>query len=104
MWIASPSPSKKDDEEAEVDEHDLADGRTVLKGADGTLYDYASFEAIGKWNKADPTYVPQYAAWYLLLGDEFVDQQRSWYSVFILIERCALTARRAATRDREERL
>ena len=58
MWIASPSPStEREDDEAEVDEHELADGRTVLKGADGTLYDYASFEAIGKWNKADNTLI-----------------------------------------------
>ena len=33
---------------------------------------------VGMWNKADPAYVPQYAAFYLLLGDEYVDQQRKW--------------------------
>ena len=38
------------------------------------------------WNKPDPAYVPQYAAFYLLLGDEYVDQQRAWYSVFRLVE------------------
>ena len=41
---------------------------------------------LGKWNKADPTYVPQYAAFFLMLSEERVDQQRSFISVFELIE------------------
>jgi hypothetical protein len=46
-----------DDDEEMVDEHDLADGTTVLKGADGTLYNPESFDAIGKWNEADNTLI-----------------------------------------------
>jgi hypothetical protein len=43
-------------------------------------------EKLGKWNKADPTYVPQYAAFFLMLSEEKLDQQRSTLSVFELIE------------------
>lgn len=46
-----------DEDEEEVDEHDLADGTTVLKGADGTLYDPESFDVLGKWNEADNTLI-----------------------------------------------
>jgi hypothetical protein len=49
--------SVEDEDEEEVDEHDLADGRTVLKGADGTLYDPESFDVLGKWNEADNTLI-----------------------------------------------
>jgi hypothetical protein len=43
-------------------------------------------EKLGKWNKADPTYVPQYAAFFLMLSEEKLDQQRSTLSVFELVE------------------
>ena len=38
----------EEDAEEEVEEHAMADGTTVLKGSDGTLYDLESFDAIGK--------------------------------------------------------
>ena len=41
---------------------------------------------LGKWNKEDPTYVPQYAAFFLMLSEERIDQQRSFLSAFELIE------------------
>ena len=66
----SPPPDRKSahavlaadewDEEGaqeEVEEHALADGTTVLKGSDGTLYDLESFDAIGKWNSEDNTFI-----------------------------------------------
>ena len=34
-------------------------------------------ERVGKWNKADPSYVPQYCAFFLLLADEKIEQTRS---------------------------
>ena len=40
-----------------MEEHVLADGTTVLKGSDGTLYDLESFDAIGKWNSEDNTLI-----------------------------------------------
>lgn len=46
-----------EEEGEEVEEHTLADGTDVLKGADGTIYDPESYEPIGKWNKADNTLV-----------------------------------------------
>lgn len=58
----------------------------ILDRIDTSYTDFRA-EKIGRWNKADPAYVPQYAAWYMLLGDEFIDQQRSWFSVFVLMER-----------------
>ena len=42
-----------DDDEEEVEEHKLADGTDVLKGADGTLYDPESLDIVGSWNEAD---------------------------------------------------
>ena len=33
-------------------------------------------ERVGKWNKADPSYVPQYCAFFLLLADEKIEQTR----------------------------
>ena len=41
------------EEGEEVEEHELADGTTVLKGDDGTIYDAESCVPIGKWNEAD---------------------------------------------------
>ena len=58
----------------------------ILDRVDTSYTDYRA-EKVGKWNKADPTYVPQYAAWYVLLGEELIDQQRSWFSVFLLMQR-----------------
>lgn len=46
-----------DEDEEEVEEHDLADGTTVLKGADGTLYETESFDVLGKWNESDNTLI-----------------------------------------------
>jgi len=43
-------------------------------------------ERIGRWNQADPDFVPQYASFFLLLAEEKIDQQRSFGSVFALIE------------------
>jgi hypothetical protein len=40
-------------ETLEVEEHKLADGTDVLKGADGTLYDPESLDIVGSWNEAD---------------------------------------------------
>ena len=47
----------EEDAEEEVEEHAMADGTTVLKGSDGTLYDLESFDAIGKWNSEDNTFI-----------------------------------------------
>ena len=41
---------------------------------------------LGKWNKEDPTYVPQYGAFFLMLSEERLDQQRSFLSTFELVE------------------
>ena len=41
----------------EVEEHTLANGQKVLKGADGTLYDESSFEELGKWKEDDNTLI-----------------------------------------------
>ena len=50
----SVQESVEDEEEGEeVEEHELADGTTVLKGDDGTIYDAESCVPIGKWNEAD---------------------------------------------------
>lgn len=49
--------SIEDDDEEEVEDHDLADGTTVLKGADGTLYNAESFDVLGKWNESDNTLI-----------------------------------------------
>eukprot|EP00964_Phaeocystis_antarctica_P029635 scaffold16712_cov65-Phaeocystis_antarctica.AAC.9 len=57
----------------------------TLDRTDTSYTDYRPVK-VGMWNKPDPAYVPQYAAFYLLLGDEYVDQQRAWYSVFRLVE------------------
>ncbi len=43
-------------------------------------------QKLGKWNQPDPSYVPQYAAFFLMLSDERIDQQRSSLSVFELME------------------
>ena len=41
---------------------------------------------LGRWNKADPHYVPQYGAFFLMLGEEMIDQQRDYISFFELVE------------------
>ena len=35
---------------------------------DVSLTDFRA-EKVGKWNQADPSFVPQYAAFFLLLGE-----------------------------------
>ena len=41
-------------------------------------------ERVGKWNKADPSYVPQYCAFFLLLADEKIEQTRGSDDVSIV--------------------
>lgn len=43
-------------------------------------------QKMGRWNQADPSYVPQYAAFFLLLSQDKLEQQRSYTSGFDLIE------------------
>jgi len=57
----------------------------VLERTEASFTDFRPVR-LGKWNQADPSYVPQYAAFFLLLSDEKIDQQRSFLSVFELIE------------------
>ena len=57
----------------------------ILDRVDTSYTDYRPIK-VGMWNKADPSYVPQYAAFYLLLSDEFIAQERSWYTSFQLME------------------
>lgn len=57
----------------------------VLERTETSFTDFQPVK-LGKWNVADPTYVPQYAAFFLMLSEERIDQQRSFISVFELIE------------------
>ena len=57
----------------------------VLERTEASFTDFQPVK-LGKWNKADPAYVPQYAAFFLMLSEERIDQQRSFLSVFELIE------------------
>lgn len=57
----------------------------VLERTEASFTDFRPVK-LGKWNKADPTYVPQYAAFFLMLSEERIDQQRSFLSIFELIE------------------
>ena len=57
----------------------------VLERDEASFTDFRPAK-IGKWNKADPTYVPQYAAFFLMLSEERIDQQRSFLSAFELVE------------------
>jgi len=56
---------------------------------DGETVSFTDFrpEKVGKWNLADPSYVPQYAAFFLLLTDEKLEQERRFESVFSLMEK-----------------
>ena len=47
------SVTEDEEDEEEVEEHKLADGTDVLKGADGTLYDPESFDNIGMWHEGE---------------------------------------------------
>jgi hypothetical protein len=57
----------------------------VLDRSDVSFTDFRG-EKLGKWNKADPSFVPQYAALFLMLSDERIDQQRKFLSLFELVE------------------
>eukprot|EP00966_Prymnesium_polylepis_P069714 1620846-Prymnesium_polylepis.2 len=41
---------------------------------------------LGRWNLPDPEFVPQYATFFCQLSEERIDQQRSFGSVFSLVE------------------
>ena len=57
----------------------------VLERSEVSFTDFQPVK-LGKWNKADPTYVPAYAAFFLMLSEERIDQQRSFFSIFELVE------------------
>jgi hypothetical protein len=57
----------------------------VLERTEVSFTDFRPVK-LGKWNKEDPTYVPQYAAFFLMLSEERIDQQRSFLSFFQLVE------------------
>lgn len=57
----------------------------VLERSEASFTDFRP-EKVGKWNKADPSYVPQYAAFFLMLSEERIDQQRAFLSAFELVE------------------
>jgi len=57
----------------------------VLDRTEVSFTDFRA-ERLGRWNQVDPTYVPQYAAFFLMLTDEKIDQQRKFISVFELVE------------------
>ena len=57
----------------------------VLERTEVSYTDFRSTR-IGKWNQADPEFQPQYAALFCLLSDERILQERSYGSVFQLIE------------------
>lgn len=57
----------------------------VLERTEASYTDFRPVK-LGKWNKEDPSYVPQYAAFFLVLSDERIDQQRSFLSFFELVE------------------
>ena len=57
------------------------------------LYDhmetsYTDFRPVklGRWNVVDPKYQPQYASFFFMLSEEYIDQQRSYMSTFKLVE------------------
>ena len=41
---------------------------------------------LGRWNQNDPSFVPQYAAFFCVLSEEKLEQQRSSSSFFQLVE------------------
>jgi hypothetical protein len=53
--ISVPSTSEDDIPD---EEHTLANGVTVLKGKDGSLYDDESWEYIGQWNECANSLIP----------------------------------------------
>jgi len=57
----------------------------VLERDEASYTDFRA-ERLGKWNTADPTFVPQYAAWFLMLSEEKIDQQRKFLSLFEVVE------------------
>lgn len=57
----------------------------VLDKTEASFTDYVP-ERLGKWSQPDPSYVPQYAAFFLMLGAERVDQQRKLITAFELAE------------------
>ena len=57
----------------------------IVDHVDTSYTDFRS-ERVGKWNQPDPSFVPQYAAYFLMLTDEKLDQQRRTISTFTLLE------------------
>jgi len=57
----------------------------VLERTEVSFTDFRPVK-LGKWNKEDPSYVPQYAAFFLMLSEECISQQRSYLSFFELVE------------------
>jgi len=57
----------------------------VLDRVEASFTDFRT-ERLGRWNQVDPTFVPQYAAFFLMLTDEKLDQQRKFLSIFELVE------------------
>jgi len=57
----------------------------ILDRVEASFTDFRT-ERLGRWNQVDPAFVPQYAAFFLMLTDEKLDQQRKFPSVFELVE------------------
>ena len=57
----------------------------VLDSQEASFTDFRS-ELLGKWNQVDPNFVAQYGAFFLMLSEEKLDQQRRLLSVFELVE------------------
>ena len=69
----------------QLDEESMRRKFVVLERTEASFTDFRATK-VGKWNKADPTFVPQYAAFFLMLADERLDQQRRFLSAFELVE------------------
>ena len=71
----------------QLDKEQMVRDFVVLERDEVSFTDFRPVK-LGKWNKADPTYVPQYAAFFLMLSEERLQQQRSFLSFFELVESC----------------
>jgi hypothetical protein len=57
--VNAPLDEEVCNDEFEAEEHTLANGVTVLKGEDGSLYDNESCDYIGQWNECSNSLIPE---------------------------------------------
>jgi len=69
----------------QLDKEQMNRQYVVLERSEVSFTDFRPVK-LGRWNKEDPAYVPQYAAFFLMLSEEQIDQQRKNLSVFELVE------------------